>query len=140
MIERTLAIIKPDAVQKNVIGDIIQRYEGAGLHPIAIKMMRLSKQDAEGFYAVHRERPFFNDLTTYMASGPVVVVVLEGENAISGNRDLMGTTDPKKAEAGTIRAAHGESIEANVVHGSDATETAKFEMGYFFPEMDLTSR
>ena len=140
MIERTLAIIKPDAVQKNVIGDIIQRYEGAGLHPIAIKMMRLSKQDAEGFYAVHRERPFFNDLTTYMASGPVVVVVLEGENAIAGNRDLMGATDPKKAEPGTIRAAHGESIEANVVHGSDATETAKFEMGYFFPEMDLTSR
>jgi len=140
MIERTLAIIKPDAVQKNVIGDIIQRYEGAGLHPIAIKMMRLSKQDAEGFYAVHRERPFFNDLTTYMASGPVVVVVLEGENAIAGNRDLMGATDPKKADAGTIRAAHGASIEANVVHGSDATETAKFEMGYFFPETDLTSR
>lgn len=135
MSERTLAIIKPDAVQKQVIGDIIQRYEGAGLNPIAMKMIKLSKQDAEGFYAVHRERPFFNELTTYMASGPVVVLVLEGENAIAKNRDLMGATDPKKAEPGTIRAAHGASIEANAVHGSDAPETAKFEMGYFFPEL-----
>ena len=120
MTERTLAIIKPDAVAKHAIGDIIQRYEGAGLYPIAMKMVRLSKQDAEGFYAVHRERPFFNDLTTYMASGPAVVLVLEGENAIAKNRDLMGATDPKKA---------------NAVHGSDATETAKFEIGYLFPEL-----
>jgi len=135
MSERTLAIIKPDAVATHAIGDIIHRYEGAGLNPIAMKMVTLSKQDAEGFYAVHRERPFFNDLTTYMASGPVVVLVLEGENAIATNRDLMGATDPKKAEAGTIRAAHGTSIEANAVHGSDATETAKFEIGYFFPEL-----
>ena len=134
MSERTLAIIKPDAVAKQAIGDIIQRYEGAGLNPIAMKMVRLSKQDAEGFYAVHRERPFFNDLTAYMASGSVVVLVLEGENAIAKNRDLMGATDPKKAEAGTIRAAHGVSIEANAVHGSDAIETANFEIGYFFPE------
>ncbi|MDA0738987.1 MAG: nucleoside-diphosphate kinase [Nitrospirae bacterium] len=135
MSERTLAIIKPDAVAKHAIGDIIHRYEGAGIHPIAMKMTTLSKTDAEGFYAVHRERPFFNDLTTYMASGPVVVIVLEGENAIAKNRDLMGATDPKKAEAGTIRAAHGASIEANAVHGSDATETATFEIGYFFPEL-----
>lgn len=140
MTERTLAIIKPDAVEKRVIGDIIQRYEGAGLNPIAMKMMRLSKRDAEGFYAVHRERPFFHDLTTYMASGPVVVLVLEGKQAISTNRDLMGATDPKKAAPGTIRAAHGASIEANAVHGSDATETAKFEIGYFFPERELISR
>ncbi len=135
MSERTLAIIKPDAVAKRAIGDIIQRYEGAGLHPLAMKMTKLSKEDAKGFYAVHRERPFFNDLCTYMASGPVVVLVLEGDNAITKNRDLMGATDPKKAEPGTIRAAHGASIEANAVHGSDATETAQFEMGYFFPEL-----
>jgi nucleoside-diphosphate kinase len=135
MPERTLAIIKPDAVAKHAIGDIIQRYEGAGLNPIAMKMTKLSKKDAQGFYAVHKERPFFNDLTTYMASGPVVVLVLEGENAIVKNRDLMGATDPKKAAAGTIRADHGASIEANAVHGSDAADTAKFEMGYFFPEL-----
>ena len=135
MSERTLAIIKPDAVANHAIGDIIQRYEGAGLNPIAMKMVKLSKQDAEGFYAVHRERPFFNDLTTYMASGPVVILVLEGENAISKNRDLMGPTDPKKAEAGTIRAMHGASIEANAVHGSDAPETANFEIGHFFHEL-----
>ena len=134
MSERTLAIIKPDAVAKHVIGDIIQRYESAGLHPIALKMVRLSKKDAEGFYSVHSERPFFNDLTTYMASGSVVVLVLEGKNAIAKNRDLMGATDPKKAKDGTIRAAHGASIEANAVHGSDAIETANFEIGYFFPE------
>ena len=134
MSERTLAIIKPDAVANHAIGDIIQRYEGAGLNPIAMKMVKLSKQDAEGFYAVHRERPFFNDLTTYMASGLVVLLVLEGENAIAKNRDLMGATDPKKADTGTIRAAHGASIEANAVHGSDAIGTANFEIGYFFPE------
>ena len=135
MSERTLAIIKPDAVQKHAIGDIIRRYEEAEIHPIAMKMMTMSKDIAEGFYAVHKERPFFNDLTTYMASGPVVVLVLEGENAIKVNRDLMGATDPKKAEAGTIRAVHGASIEANAVHGSDALETAQFEIGYFFPEL-----
>ena len=135
MKERTLAIIKPDAVRKHAIGDIIRRYEEAGIPPIALTMMTLSKSTAEGFYAVHKERPFFNDLTSYMASGPVVVLVLEGENAIRVNRDLMGATDPKKAEPGTIRAAHGASIEANAVHGSDAPETAKFEIGFFFPEL-----
>ena len=139
MAERTLAIIKPDATKKQVIGDIIQRYERAGIHPIAMKMMSLTKAQAEGFYAVHRERPFFNDLTTYMASGPVVVLVLEGAGAIKKNRDLMGATDPKKAEAGTIRAVHGASIEANVVHGSDSPETANFEIGYFFPGIDINS-
>ncbi len=135
MKERTLAIIKPDAVAKHAIGDIIRRYEEAGIPPIALKMSSLSKDTAEGFYAVHKERPFFGDLTTYMASGPVVVLVLEGENAIKVNRDLMGATDPKKAEPGTIRAAHGASIEANAVHGSDAPETAQFEIGYFFPDL-----
>ena len=140
MTQRTLAIIKPDAVKKQAIGDIIQRYEKAGLQPIAIKMLQMSKQLAEGFYAVHRERPFFNDLTSYMASGPAVVLVLEGDDAIKCNRDLMGATDPKKAEAGTIRAAHGESIEANAVHGSDSPETAKFEVDYFFKTEDLVSR
>ncbi|MCY4613866.1 MAG: nucleoside-diphosphate kinase [Nitrospira sp.] len=137
MVERTLAIIKPDAVKKRVIGDVIQRYEAAGLNPVAMTMIHLSESIAEGFYAVHRERPFFHDLTTFMSSGPSVVLVLEGENAIQANRELMGATDPKKAEAGTIRAAHGASIEANAVHGSDSPETANFEIGYFFPGMDL---
>ncbi len=137
MVERTLAIIKPDAVKKRVMGDVIQRYEAAGLTPVAIKMTNLSKSNAEGFYAVHRERPFFHDLTTFMSSGPSVVLVLEGDNAIQANRELMGATDPQKAEAGTIRAAHGASIEANAVHGSDSSETARFEIGYFFPDMDL---
>ena len=137
MKERTLAIIKPDAVKKQVIGDIIRRYDEAGIHPIAMKMVQLSKCTAEGFYAVHKERPFFNDLTSYMASGPVVILVLEGENAIKTNRDLMGATDPTKAEPGTIRAAHGASIEANAVHGSDAPETAQFEIGFFFPGSDV---
>ena len=140
MKEKTLAIIKPDAVEKQVIGDIIQRYEKAGLYPLAIRMLKLSKATAEGFYAVHRERPFFNDLTTYMSSGPVVVLVLEGDAAIKRHRDLMGATDPKKAEAGTIRAAHGASIEANAVHGSDSSETALFEIGYFFSTTDLVVR
>ena len=140
MTQRTLAIIKPDAVKKQAIGDIIQRYEKAGLQPIAIKMLQMSKSMAEGFYAVHRERPFFNDLTSYMASGPAVVLVLEGDDAIKCNRDLMGATDPKNADAGTIRAAHGESIEANAVHGSDSPETAKFEVDYFFKIEDLVSQ
>ncbi|MFZ1744561.1 MAG: nucleoside-diphosphate kinase [Nitrospirales bacterium] len=137
MSERTLAIIKPDAVAKHAIGDIIRRYEEAELFPVAMKMMRLSKGVAEGFYAVHRERPFFNDLTTYMSSGPVVVVVLEGKDAVKTHRDLMGATDPKKADPGTIRAAHGASIEANAVHGSDSTENAQIEIRYFFAESNL---
>ena len=137
MAERTLAIIKPDAVGKHAIGDIIRRYEEAGLHPKAIRMMLLSKACAEGFYAVHRERPFFNDLTTYMCSGLVVVLVLEGKDAVKKNRDLMGATDPKKAEPGTIRAVHGASIEANAVHGSDSIENAQIEIHYFFADSEL---
>ncbi len=138
--ERTLAIIKPDAVKKRVIGDIIRRYEGAGLQPIAMKMLTLSKKEAEEFYAVHRERPFFGSLTSFMARGPIVVLVLEGEEAVKRYRDLMGATDPAKAESGTIRAVHGTSIEENAVHGSDSSETSKFEVGYFFPKMDRNSR
>ncbi len=137
MAERTLAIIKPDAVGKHAIGDIIRLYEGADLHPIAMRMMRLSKACAEGFYAVHRERPFFNDLTTYMSLGSVVVLVLEGMDAVKKNRDLMGATDPKKADPGTIRALYGASIEANAVHGSDSVENATIEIGYFFAESEL---
>ena len=137
MSERTLEIIKPDAVAKHAIGDIIRRYEEAGLIPVAIRMTRLSKSVAEGFYAVHRARPFFNDLTTYMSSGPVVVLVLEGQDAVKKNRDLMGATDPKKAEAGTIRAVHGASIEANAVHGSDSPENAQIEIRYFFAESEI---
>lgn len=137
MSERTLAIIKPDAVAKHAIGDIIHRYEEAGLIPVAIRMTWLSKDVAEGFYAVHRERPFFNDLTTYMSSGPVVVLVLEGKDAVKKHRDLMGATDPKKADPGTIRAIHGASIEANAVHGSDSLENAEAEIRYFFPESEL---
>ena len=137
MTERTLAIIKPDAVEKRVIGDIIKRYEAAGLNPVAIKMLLMSKAAAEGFYAVHRDRPFFQSLTTYMSSGPVVVLILEGPNAVAVNRELMGATDPLKAEPGTIRSVHGVSIEANVVHGSDSPDTAKVEVEYFFPDMVL---
>jgi nucleoside-diphosphate kinase len=137
MTERTLAIIKPDAVKKEVIGDIIHRYEAAGLRPIAIRMMWLSKSESEGFYAVHRQRPFFDSLTTFMASGPVVLLVLEGKDAIKRHRELMGATDPAKAAPGSIRAAHGTDIEHNAVHGSDSPETARFEIGYFFSEMEL---
>lgn len=140
MPERTLAIIKPDAVKKDAIGDIIKQYESAALRPVAIRMMRMSKATAEGFYAVHKARPFFDSLTTFMASGPVVVLVLEGADAIKRHRDLMGATDPAKAAAGTIRKAHGANIEYNAVHGSDSPETARFEIGYFFPEMDLVAR
>ncbi|MEK6617343.1 MAG: nucleoside-diphosphate kinase [Nitrospirota bacterium] len=140
MAERTLAIIKPDAVKKDAIGDIIRRYEAAGLRPIAIRMMQVSKAAAEGFYEVHRKRPFFDSLTTFMASGPLVVMVLEGDNAIKRNRDLMGATDPAKADPGTIRAVYGTTIEYNAVHGSDSPETARFEIGYFFPEMELHVR
>ena len=138
MSEQTLAIIKPDAVKKQVIGSIIAMYEKAGLHPQAMKMMTLSQGEAEGFYAVHKERPFFGSLTAFMASGPIVVLVLVGDNAIKKHRDLMGATDPAKAEAGTLRAAYGTNIEFNAVHGSDSPETARFEIGYFFPGVELS--
>jgi nucleoside-diphosphate kinase len=132
-VERTLSIIKPDAVAKNVIGEIYARFEKAGLKIVAARMMQLSHADAEGFYAVHRERPFFRDLVDFMTSGPVMVQVLEGESAIAKNRDLMGATDPGKAAAGTIRADFAQSIDANAVHGSDGPDTAKVEIAYFFP-------
>ena len=131
-IERTLSIIKPDAVAKNVIGEIVTRFEQAGLVIIAAKMQHLNRQEAEGFYAVHQQRPFFNDLVKFMTSGPVMIQALEGENAIALNRQLMGATDPTAADAGTIRADFAASIEANAVHGSDAPETAKTEIAYFF--------
>ncbi|HET7438191.1 MAG TPA: nucleoside-diphosphate kinase [Nitrospira sp.] len=134
---RTLAIIKPVAVRRNAIGDIISRYEQAGLRPVAMKLMRMSKPVAEGFYAVHKTRPFFDSLCTFMSSAPSVVLVLQGDNAIKKNRELMGATDPAKAEAGTIRKAHGTNIEYNAVHGSDSPETAQFEIGFFFPGMDI---
>ncbi|HET7730283.1 MAG TPA: nucleoside-diphosphate kinase [Usitatibacter sp.] len=139
-VERTLSIIKPDAVAKNVIGQIYARFEKAGLKVIAAKMIHLSRNEAEGFYAVHRGRPFFNDLVEFMISGPVMVQVLEGESAILKNRDLMGATDPKKAAAGTIRADFAQSIDANAVHGSDAPETAAVEIAYFFPSHQVYSR
>ena len=139
-IERTLSIIKPDAVAKNVIGQIYARFEGAGLKVIAARMAHLSRQDAEGFYAVHKGRPFFNDLVSFMISGPVMIQVLEGDNAILKNRDLMGATDPKKAAAGTIRADFAQSIDANAVHGSDAPETAAIEIAYFFDNNQLCPR
>jgi nucleoside-diphosphate kinase len=139
-IERTLSIIKPDAVAKNVIGKIYSRFETNGLRIVAARMMHLSRQQAEGFYAVHRERPFFKDLVDFMVSGPIMIQVLEGENAIQVNRDLMGATDPKKAAAGTIRADFAESIDANAVHGSDGPETAKVEIAYFFPALDVCAR
>jgi nucleoside-diphosphate kinase len=124
-------------VKKNVIGDVIGRYEKAGLRPVAIRMMHLSKETAQGFYAVHKARPFFESLCSFMSSGPVVVLVLEGDNAIKKHRDLMGATDPAKADAGTLRKLHGTNIEFNAVHGSDSPETAAFEIGYFFPGMEL---
>ena len=137
MTEQTLAIIKPDAVKKDAIGDIVSCYEKAGLRPIAMRMMRMSKSVAEGFYAVHRQRPFFDSLTTFMASGPVVVLVLEGKDAVKRNRELMGATDPAKAAPGTIRAAHETNIEFNAVHGSDSAESARVEINYFFSSMEL---
>ncbi|TKB81559.1 MAG: nucleoside-diphosphate kinase [Nitrospira sp.] len=139
MSERTLAIIKPDAVKKNAVGDIINRYEKAGLNPVAMKLMQMSKPVAEGFYAVHKARPFFDSLCTFMSSGPAVVIVLQGDNAIKKNRELMGATDPAKADANTIRKAHGANIEFNAVHGSDSPETAAFETAYFFPGMEIFS-
>src|SRR5215208_6650860 len=131
-LERTLSIVKPDAVRKNVIGQILARFEKAGLRIIAARMMHLSRAEAEGFYAVHRQRPFFKDLVDFMISGPVLVQVLEGENAVAKNRELMGATDPKKAEKGTIRADFADSIDANAVHGSDGAETAAVEIAFFF--------
>jgi len=138
--ERTLSIIKPDAVAKNVIGQIYSRFENAGLKVIAARMVQLSRAEAEGFYAVHRERPFFKDLVDFMISGPVMVQVLEGDNAIAKNRDLMGATDPKKADKGTIRADFADSIDANAVHGSDGPDTATIEIAYFFPSLNVYSR
>ncbi|HHJ38459.1 MAG: nucleoside-diphosphate kinase [Methylothermaceae bacteria B42] len=139
-IERTLSIIKPDAVAKNVIGKIISRFEDAGLAVVGAKMMHLTREQAEGFYAVHKERPFFGELVEYMISGPIVVQVLEGENAIALNRELMGATNPKEAAPGTIRADFGASIEENAVHGSDSPETAQWEINYFFKENEIFPR
>ena len=139
-LERTLSIIKPDAVAKNVVGQIYSRFEQAGLKVIAAKMKQLSRKEAEGFYAVHKERPFFNALVEFMISGPVMIQVLQGDGAIAKNRELMGATDPKKADKGTIRADFADSIDANAVHGSDAAETAAVEVAFFFPGMNIHSR
>ena len=139
-LERTLSIVKPDAVAKNVIGEIYSRFEKGGLKVVAAKMKHLSKQEAEGFYAVHRERPFFNALVNFMISGPVMVQVLEGEGAVLKNRELMGATNPKEAAAGTIRADFADSIDANAVHGSDSLENAAIEIAYFFPATDVYGR
>ncbi len=138
-IERTLSILKPDALEKGAIGKIISRFESNGLKPVAIRLQHLSQREAEGFYAVHRERPFFKDLVAFMISGPVVLMCLEGENAVAKNRDLMGATDPKKAAPGTIRADFAKSIDANTVHGSDSLENAKVEVAYFFRSTELFS-
>ena len=139
-LERTLSIVKPDAVAKNVIGEIYSRFEKNGLKVVAAKMKHLSKQEAEGFYAVHRERPFFDALVNFMISGPVMVQVLEGDNAVLKNRELMGATNPKEAAAGTIRADFADSIDANAVHGSDSLENAAIEVAYFFPATDVYAR
>lgn len=139
-VEQTLSIIKPDAVAKNVIGQIYSRFEGAGLTVIASQMMHLSQREAEGFYAVHKARPFFRDLVNFMTSGPVMVQVLEGENAIAAHRELMGATDPEKAAKGTIRADFADSIDANAVHGSDGADTAKNEISFFFSKLNIYSR
>lgn len=139
-LERTLSIVKPDGVTRNLIGEVYRRFEKAGLKIVAARMMRLSQAEAEGFYAVHRERPFFKDLVRYMTSGPIMVQVLEGDGAIAKNRDIMGATDPKKAAPGTIRADLAQSIEANTVHGSDAADTAVREIAYFFRETELCPR
>jgi len=139
-LERTLSIVKPDGVKKNVIGDVYHRFEKAGLRIVAARMMQLSKAQAEAFYGIHRERPFFKDLCTYMTSGPVMVQVLEGDDAVAKNRDIMGATDPKKAAPGTIRADLADSIEANVVHGSDSLENAAREVAFFFAETELCPR
>jgi nucleoside-diphosphate kinase len=138
-LERTLSIIKPDGVEKKVIGEIISRFEKNGLNVVAMKRIKLTKADAEGFYAVHKERPFFGSLTDFMSRGPIVVLVLEGENAISKNRQIMGATNPEEADEGTIRKDFATNIEENTVHGSDAPETAAFEIGYFFNALEINS-
>ena len=137
--QRTLSIVKPDGVKKGVIGEVIRRFEKEKIRIVAMRMLRLTKAEAEGFYAVHRERPFFASLTDFMSSGPIVVMALEGENAIARNRALMGATDPKKADKGTIRADFAENVERNIVHGSDAPETAAVEISYFFSQLDIIS-
>ena len=137
--QRTLSIVKPDGVRKGVVGDVVRRFEKAGIRIAAMRMLRLTRAEAEGFYAVHRERPFFGSLTEFMSSGPIVVMVLEGENVIARNRELMGATDPKKAAKGTIRADLADNVEQNIVHGSDAPETAATEIAYFFSSLDLVS-
>ncbi|MET0291999.1 MAG: nucleoside-diphosphate kinase [Steroidobacteraceae bacterium] len=139
-LERTFSIVKPDGVARNLIGEVYRRFEQAGLKIIAAKLVQLSKAEAEGFYAVHKARPFFNDLVKYMTSGPVVLQVLEGENAVLKNREIMGATDPKKADKGTIRADLAESIEANTVHGSDSAENAAIEIAYFFAQTEIHAR
>jgi nucleoside-diphosphate kinase len=139
-IETTLSIIKPDAVRKNVIGQIIARFEGAGLQVVAARMVHLSRREAEAFYAVHKERPFFRDLVDFMVSGPILVQALHGENAVARNRELMGATDPKKATPGTIRADFADSIDANAVHGSDSAENAANEVAFFFPALGIHRR
>jgi len=140
MIERTLAIIKPDATGRHRVGAIVERYEQAGLVPVGMKLLRLTKAQAEGFYYIHKQRPFFDSLCSFMSSGPIVVVALEGEDAIKRHRDLMGATDPAKATQGTLRKLFGTHIEHNAVHGSDSAETAKFELAYFFSELELPQR
>mgnify|MGYP003413319928 CR=1 FL=1 len=139
-IERTLSIIKPDGLEKGIVGKIIAKFEESGLKPVAVRMTHLTKAEAEGFYAVHKARPFFNDLVAFMTSGPVMIQVLQGDNAIAKNRELMGATDPKKAAKGTIRADFADSIDANAVHGSDAPETAAVEVSFFFPGMAIFDR
>ena len=140
MIERTLSIVKPDGVAKNLIGEVVRRFEAAGLRVVALKLTRLDRRGAEGFYHVHRERPFFASLVQFMTSGPIVPMVLEGEDAIAKVRKLMGATDPAKADAGTIRKDHADSIEKNIVHGSDSPATAGFEIGYFFNAQEMPPR
>lgn len=137
--QRTLSIVKPDGVRKGVVGEVIRRFEAAGFRIAAMRMLRLTRAGAEGFYAVHRERPFFGSLTEFMSSGPIVVMVLEGDNVIASNRELMGATDPKKADKGTIRADLADSVEQNIVHGSDAPETADTEISYFFSNLEIVS-
>ena len=139
-LERTFSIVKPDGVARNLIGEVYRRFEAAGLKIVAAKLTHLSKAEAEGFYAVHKARPFFNDLVAYMISGPVMLQVLEGENAVLKNREIMGATDPKKADKGTIRADLAESIEANTVHGSDSAENAAIEIAYFFAQTEIHTR
>jgi len=136
---RTLSIVKPDGVRKGVVGEVIRRFESAGIRIVAMRMLHLTKKEAEGFYAVHRERPFFGSLTDFMSSGPIVAMVLEGDNVIGLNRELMGATDPKKADKGTIRADLADGVEQNIVHGSDAPETAATEIAYFFSSLDIVS-